>query len=396
MTCEEQEKKFSIGSIDWPVTSKVGPGLEGVVATSTQISGMDGDSGLLCYRGIPIESFAKDWAFEQTAYLLIKGKTPADSPAQFAEFMQNVRKSRALPPEVIAIIRSLPKEVHPTRMLRAGVSAMGCFELRYDADLSGDSHWEELRIIGQTAALVGEVIRHRSDFGPVIYSKSSSLADGMLRSIRNHEPAQEDIDTLDMVWSVTADHGLDTPSFTSLIVGSTKADPYTNAVAGLSAIRGPKLGGAGETVVAMLQDFGTVAGAVRGVQVALKAKKRIPGFGHRVFKIADPRVQLLKNELRQLSIRNDSDLFSIVQAVEDEAGPSLSEKGVYPNLNLYAAPIFHLLGMDPESVPCMYAVGRMAGLLARVYEYSSHSRLFRPVSNYTGSEPRPYIPLEDR
>ena len=147
--------------IDWPVTTDIGPGLAGVVAAETRVMWLDPSSGQLAYRGVPIEALASPADFEETAHLLITGRTPDEDPNGLADFRRKVRSSRRLPQDVVELVRSLDPATHPTRALRAGVSAVGCHELSMDDDLAGERQWRELRVVGQVAALVGEICRHR-------------------------------------------------------------------------------------------------------------------------------------------------------------------------------------------------------------------------------------------
>ena len=375
----------------WPVQTDVGPGLRGVIAGETEVSWLDPAAGILLYRGIPVERLAGAVTFEEVAYLLIAGKTAEASPdpepstgeAAFASFCDQLRSSRALPEAVVALLRSIDPAVHPTRILRAGVSALG-----YD-ELSGNSLWRELRIVGQVAALVAHIACHRRSAPLRAAANRGSLAQGMLQALTGATPAAEDVRLLDTLWVLYADHGLDAPSFTSMVVASCHADPYYNVVAGLSALRGPQLGGATESVLEQLLPLRSADEARAWVRSTVAAGQAIAGFGHRMYTIPDPRAVVLRRELAIAARRRgQAHLFAVARAVEDEATMLLAPKGVHINLNFYAALLFHLLGAQAPLVPCLYAVGRMAGLLARVREVLAKGRLYRPLSRYVGPAPR--------
>lgn len=380
---------WALDRLEWPVTSEVGPGLAGVIATGTRVSWLDPSSGALAYRGIPIERIAGEYEFEEAAHLLITGRRPAEDRDAFNAFRDRLRRSRDLPPDAVALVRSLHREVHPTRMLRAGVSALGCHEMTAEDELSGARHWRELRIIAQVAALVGEIARHRNNRPKHMFETGHSLAHCTLRALRDDEPDTRDVRTLDLLWVLYADHGLDAPTFTSMVVASCLADPYYNIVAGLSALRGPLLGGAGERVLEQVLPLRTPEQARLRVAEILASGGRLAGFGHRLYHIPDPRVVVLRKELAaQARRRNRAELFDIARAVEDEALRQLAPKGIHVNINFYAALLFHLLGADGPLIPCLYAVGRMAGLLARVHEALENPRLFRPLDRYVGHRER--------
>ncbi|MCB2200454.1 citrate/2-methylcitrate synthase [bacterium] len=374
--------------IEWPVTSDVGPGLEGVIASDTAVSWLDPTSGSLSYRDVPIERLAGIRSFEEVAYLLITGDRDREED-ELAAFRSRLRSSRALPNEVVQLIRSLDPLIHPTRLLRAGVSVLGCHELSGDEDMSGERHWRELRVVGQVAALVSEIARHRAGSEEHQYDERRSLAECMLVALLDRPPEPIEVETLDMLWVLYADHGLDAPTFTSMIVASTLADPYYNVVAGLSALRGPRLGGAGEQVLEQILDLADEVYAVDWVHEMVEKGGRIAGFGHRIYHMPDPRVVILRKQMATLArARGRGELFTIARAVEETATALLAHKGIHVNINFYAALLFHLLGADGPLVPVMYVVGRMAGLVARVHEALENPKLYRPLSQYLGTPDR--------
>jgi len=384
-------------SFAWPVTTEVGRGLIGVIASTTKVAWLDPASGTLAYRGVPVEQLAGRVGFEQVAHLLITGDPPEKDPAGMESFRSNLRSSRQLPSEVLDLLRDMdPVHTHPTRLLRAGVSALGCHELSASDDIAGERHWREMRIVGQVAALVAHIARLRAGRKPVAFDPDKSLAESTIAALADREPDPADAATLDLLWVLYADHGLDAPTFTSLIVASCLADPYYNVVAGLSALRGPRLGGAVEGV---LQQLLVLRGPEDGrdwVGSTIERGGRIAGFGHRVYRMADPRVTLLRRELASVAKRKGQEsLFITARTVEEEATRRLAPKGIHVNINFYAALLFHLLGADAPLVPCLYAVGRMAGLVARVREQIDQGRLFRPLSHYTGHGKRPLPEGED-
>ena len=375
--------------IDWPVTSDVGPGLAGVVALETEVMWLDPSSGQLAYRGVPIEELAGQVDFEGVAYLLINGKQPEESADDFEQFKQGLRESRTLPPEVVSLVRSLYPETHPTRMLRAGLSAVGCHELTVDDDLAGEAQWRELRVVGQVASLVAEICRHRSGLPSRPPRSGDSLAEGLLAALTGREPEADEIRALNLLWVLYAAHGLDAPTFTSMIVASCLADPYYNFVAGLSALRGSKSGGAAEAVLEQILPLQSPEWAEKWVRSTLENGRTIAGFGHRAYRMPDPRVVVLRKEFAALARdRGKSDLFEVARAVETAATAALAPKGVHINVNFYGALLFHLLGADAPLVPCLMAIGRMAGTAALVREALETIRLYRPLSRYVGPEER--------
>jgi citrate synthase len=371
--------------IDWPVTTDVGPGLAGVVAAETRVMWLDPSSGQLAYRGVPVDSLANQADFEEVAHLLISG----NDPEGVAEFRTQVRSSRTLPPEVVELICSLDPNTHPTRMLRAGVSAVGCHELTVNDDLSGERHWRELRVVGQTAALVSTICRHRAGRGPRDPEPGCSLAEGVLATLNDRPPTADEVQALDLLWVLSAAHGFDPPTFTSMVVASCLADPYYNIVAGLSALRGPKTGGAAEAVLDQVLPLRDPMEAEAWVTRTLADDGVIAGFGHHAYRMPDPRVGVLRKEVASMArAHGRRELFEVARTVEIAATSALAPRGVHINVNYYGALLFHLLGADPPLVPCLVAIGRMAGTTALVREALDGIRLYRPLSRYVGPAER--------
>lgn len=382
--------------VDWPVTTDTAPGMSGVIACDTNVAWLNPNTGELSYRGIPIRELALKATFEEVAYLLVEGKHWKNRPEEFQSFCERLHRVRQMPMQILNIISSQSAKTHPTRLLRAVVSAIGCFEMTAK-DTREDSHWEDVWIISQVAALVGNIARYRKGLRPLISDYRQSLAKDMLYMILNTKPTKKQIRLLDLLWVLYADHGLDATTFTGIIVGSTRADPYYNIVAGLSAMRGRNQGGTVERVMRMLLGLRD-ANVARAWTKAMLAKKYvIPGFGHRMYNQSDPRVRIIKRVIPEYAVTPEQKLLlEVAMTIEDTASERLAEKGVFVNINFYSALLFHYLGVEPEMVPCFYAVGRMAGLVARMREYLKNNRLFRPRERYIGETDRIYRPLEKR
>ncbi len=327
--------------------------------------------------------------FEGVAFLLISGHQPEEAPRDFEVFRTSLRQSRALPPDAVELVRSLDSTTHPMRLLRAGLSAVGCHELSVEDDLAGERHWQELRVVGQVAALVAEISRHRAGLPARPSREDCSLAEGVLAALTGREPAPDEVRALDLLWVLYAAHGLDAPTFTSMIVASCLADPYYNFVAGLSALRGPKTGGAAETVLEQLLPLSDSTMAAAWAGETIESGGIIAGFGHRAYHMPDPRVVMLRKEVAAMARdRNRSELFDVARAVEMTATAALAGRGIHINVNFYGALLFHLLGAEPQLVPCLMAIGRMAGTTALVREALSTIRLYRPLSRYVGAPER--------
>ena len=385
--------------LEWPISTDVGPGLAGVIAAESSVAWLDPSSGLLHYRGVPVERLAGISTFEQVVHLLLTGINPADDPTGYQRTLSETHGARQLPREVVELIHDTPSSVHPVRTVRAAMSAVGCHEMTVDDDLTGDRHWRDLRIVSQMASVVAVVARQRRGTTHEAHEvdESTSIATEILMALRDRSAQPEETEALDLLWTMMADHGLDGPTFTSLVVASCLADPYTNLVAGLSALCGPRLGGAGENVLHQLSTLSSTTEARAWVHETIRGGGRIAGFGHRLYRMPDPRTVPLRKTAALLARSTGRDtLFEVARTVEDEATRLLAAKSVFVNANFYAALILKMLGAEAPMVPCLLMVGRMAGLVARVREALTSVRLYRPISHYVGPELRPVPPLEER
>jgi citrate synthase len=266
-----------------------------------------------------------------------------------------------------------------------------------DADQEDKHPWEDVWIISQVAALVGHIARYRHGLKPLITDYRQSLAKDMLYMILNTKPSNEQVRLLDLLWVLYADHGLDAPTFTGMVVASTEADPYYNIVAGLSALRGPLIGGAAERVIHMVSGLRDANVARAWTKGMIEKGYIIPGFGHRMYHKPNPRVDILRKLLPEFARSAEQKLLlEVASTIEKTAATALNPKGIYTNLHFHATLLFHFLGVEPEMVPCFYAIGRMAGLVARVREYLRDNRLIYPIERYTGKTGLTYTLMEKR
>ncbi|MBT3234106.1 MAG: citrate/2-methylcitrate synthase [Calditrichaeota bacterium] len=393
----DQSFNWRSKKVEWPVTTITSQGLSGVIACETKVAWVNPNTGDFSYRGIPIQELAGKATFEEVAYLLVEGKPWKEHPEKYKSFCQKLHSVRQMPVEVLQILASQPVTTHPTRLLRALISALGCYEMQNKDTRDGHHIWGDVWIISQVVALVGHIARFRKGLKPMITDYRQSLARDMLYMILNKKPSLEQEKLLNLLWVLYADHGLDAPTFTGLVVGCTKADPYYNIVAGLSALRGPLVGGAVEGVIQMLVGLRDANVARAWTEGMITKGFRIPGFGRRIHSQPDPRVDILRGILPEYAKTTEQQLLlEVSTTIEDTASAYLNPKGVYVNLNYYSALLFHYLSVEPEMVTCFYAIGRMAGLVARVREYLTTNRLFRPRERYIGKRDQSYTIIGKR
>jgi citrate synthase len=244
--------------------------------------------------------------------------------------------------------------------------------------------------VGQVAALAAAVAILRR--GATVHTPppGASLATATLEALNSRAPEPDEVRALDLLWVLYAAHGLDPPTFAAMVAASCLADPYATVVAAISGLRGPRFGGAAETVLDQLLTVKSPGEAEPWVRSTLAAGGLIAGFGHHLYSMPDPRVVLLRKAAAQHARRTGrGELFEVARAVEDAAFRALAPRGVFVNVNYWGAVLFHLLGADPPMIPCLLAVGRMAGMVALVREALESIRIFRPLTRAVGAEERP-------
>jgi citrate synthase len=368
------------------------PGLEGIVAARTTMSDVNGRTGKLLYRGFDIAELAEKSNFEETCFLLYTGRLPTGS--ELAELRATLGRERALPPEVMSLLKGLDPEAIPMDLLRTGVSALA----HYDADVEDMSPEANVRkahrLVGQTATLVAAVARLHRGLEPIEPDPSRTVAGDFLRMYSGEAPDPLAEKVFDVCLILHADHGLNASTFAARVIASTLSDMHSAVVGAIGALKGPLHGGANAAVMEMLEEIGDVDKAEEWVRDALQNKKRVMGFGHRVYKVYDPRATVLKKFSKQLGERaGDPKWYDMSEKVEKVV---LEVKHLNPNVDFYSASTYHVMGLERFIFTPIFALSRMAGWTAHILEQYEGNRLMRPESEYIGPPDAVYVPVEDR
>jgi citrate synthase len=375
-------------------TAVASKGLEGIVATTSSICWIDGDAGVLAYRGIDIHKLAEQSNFEETAYLLWNGRLP--KAAELESFRAELAKARVLDPKIIELLRSFPKDVTPMEVLRTAVSALSC----YDADEKDNSHEANIRksfrLTSQIAMLVAVYDRIRKGKSVVEADPSLSHAGNFLWMLNGEKPSETATRTMDVALILHADHELNASTFAARVIAATLSDIHSAITGAIGALKGPLHGGANEAVMHML--FAIEKNGedpVEHVKGMLAAKKKISGFGHRVYHTEDPRATHLRRMSEALGkSANNTKWFDMSRAIEKYI---LAEKKLNANVDFYSASTYTTLGIDIDLFTPIFAVSRISGWAAHVIEQHDDNRLIRPRADYIGPEyPVEYTPLEQR
>jgi citrate synthase len=379
------------------------PGLEGVPATKSNISSIDGDKGILSYRGYPIEVLAERSTFEETALLLLDGNLPTRTTLK--AFDQDMRANRRVKFRIRELMRQLPPKGHPMDMLQ---SMMACLGMDYsDSDcLTGGDHCDDLNfvhntsvtIIAHMATMVAMWEHIRNGFDPIEPRVDLTHAENFLWMLTGKEPDRYIARIMDICLILHAEHTINASTFAVLVAGSTLASPYSVIASGIATLSGPLHGGANQAVVQMLQEIGTPNKAAAYIDAQLLAKKKIWGFGHREYSVKDPRAVILEHLMRKFAEYkgNVGPLFEVALAVEKAATDRLGTKGIYPNVDFYSGVLYREMGIAPDQFPSLFAMSRVAGWLAHWKEQLGQNRIFRPTQVYTGEVDKEYVPLERR
>jgi citrate synthase len=367
-------------------------GLREIVAAQTKVSDIDGTQGRLWYVGYPIEDLAANASYEEVAFLLHELRLPTQPELdELAAFMIEQRD----PSEFIAdLMPTLAQQASPMSMLRTTVSAASTYDPDGWDNGAEANHRKALRLISVTPTFLA--MYHRMRTGQEIVEPHPKLghAANFLYMLTGVEPSPEDADTLDTTFTLYADHTMNASTFTARIIASTLADMHSAITGAIAALKGPLHGGANEESMKMLEEVGSPDRAEAYIKDRLERKQKIMGFGHAVYKTMDPRARILKRMAKATGERHgDTHWYEISEAIEDV---TLGEKGLNPNVDFYAASVYHMLGIPTDLMTPIFAVARMAGWTAHVREQYADNRVIRPDSEYIGPRDQHWVPIDER
>ncbi|MGD9691648.1 MAG: citrate/2-methylcitrate synthase [Phycisphaerales bacterium] len=370
-------------------------GLEGIVAAETRMSYINGEKGILEYVGIAIDDLARNSSFEETVFLLWNGRLPRK--AELDAFVKDLRAQYALPSEIDALLRSFPKSAQPMHVLRTAVSAMAMLDPDPNSTELDAYRKKGLAILAKAPAIIATFDRLRNGKEPVKPDASLSFAANFLYMLTGAKPTPTMERAFDVCMILHADHGLNASTFTGRVIASTLSDIYSVMSGAIGALRGPLHGGANEGVMVMLNEIGSLDKVDAFMKDALENKKKIMGFGHRVYKAYDPRATYLKTLAEQLSKDTGNEkLYAMSAKIEKIMHDAVAAKGIYPNVDFYSATTYHSLGLKLDLFTPMFALSRISGWAGHCIEQLAANRLIRPAAEYIGPHDVAYVPLKDR
>ncbi|QHN04902.1 citrate synthase [Granulicella sp. WH15] len=377
------------------MTNAIAPkGLEGIVATTSAICWIDGDAGVLSYRGIDIHELAKNSTFEETTYLLWNGKLP--TAEELKAFSTELAEARVLDPKVIDLLRAVPASASPMEVLRTAVSLLSI----YDADEKDSSHAANLRksfrLTAQIPMIVAIFDRIRKGKTVVEADKSLSHAANFVWMLTGEKPSDTATRAFDIALILHADHELNASTFAARVIAATMADMHSAITGAIGALKGPLHGGANEATMKLLFAIDKAgADPVEYVKDMFAKKQKISGFGHRVYHTEDPRATHLRRMSEELGkAAGDTKWFDMSRKIEIFVK---GEKKLNANVDFYSASTYTTLGIDIDLFTPIFAISRISGWAAHVIEQHDDNRLIRPRADYTGpAYPAPYTPIAER
>jgi citrate synthase len=371
------------------------PGLENVPATQSSISYVDGKQGILEYRGIRIEELAEKSTFLETAYLLIWGELPTSE--ELEAFKQEIQYHRRVKFRVRDMMKCFPESGHPMDALQASAAALGLFYSRRDLDNPAYIRGAVVRLLAKIPTMVAafQLIRKGND--PVQPRDDLDYAANFLYMLNEQEPDPLAARAFDVCLTLHAEHTINASTFSAMVTASTLTDPYAVIASAVGTLAGPLHGGANEEVMAMLEGIGSVENVRPFLEDRLARKAKIMGFGHRVYKVKDPRAIILQDLAEQLFEKFGRDkYYDIAVELEHAVEEKLGAKGIYPNVDFYSGLVYSKLAIPRDLFTPVFAIARVAGWLAHWKEQLAENRIFRPTQIYTGVHEAPYIPIEQR
>ena len=375
-------------------TTTTNRGLEDIIAGSSSICYIDGDNGILAYRGIDIHELADYATFEEVTYLLWHGKLPTRS--QLAEFSLQLARERKLDAQIISLLRQCPRHALPMDVLRTMVSSLSFFDPEEKVNTKQANYNKAMRLFSQIAMIVTAYDRIRKGLPLIEPDRTLTHAGNFLLMLNGERPSETAIRALDISLILSADHEWNASTFAARVTAATLSDMHSAITSAIGTLKGPLHGGANEQVFKILMEIDeNGADPVEYIKGMLAQKAKVPGFGHRVYTTEDPRATHLRRMSRDLGYSSgQTKWFEYSKAIEDFI---VAEKHLNANVDFYSASTYHTLGIDVDLFTPLFAVSRIAGWTAHVMEQLNDNRLIRPRAEYMGPVyPAKWIPIDER
>ncbi|KOR36111.1 MULTISPECIES: citrate synthase [Planktothricoides] len=371
------------------------PGLEGVPVTLSGISFVDGLNGILEYRGIPITDLANHSSFVETSYLLIWGHLPNEQ--ELKDFEHEIRYHRRIKYRIRDMMKCFPETGHPMDALQACAAALGLFYSRRALDNPQYIRDAVVRLLAKIPTMVAAFDMMRKGNDPIQPRDDLDYSANFLYMLTEREPDPLSAQVFDICLTLHAEHTINASTFSARVTASTLTDPYAVIASAVGTLAGPLHGGANEEVLTMLEEIGSVENVRPYVEKCIETKSKIMGFGHRVYKVKDPRSTILQNLAEKLFEKFGHDeYYEIALELEKVVHEKMGQKGIYANVDFYSGLVYRKLGIPSDLFTPIFAIARVAGWLAHWKEQLNENRIYRPTQIYTGSHNAEYVSLHER
>jgi citrate synthase len=367
-------------------------GLEGVVAAQSSIGDVDGTNGVLIYQGLDIHDLAEHSTFEETIYLLWYGRLPVRE--ELDALRRELSSNMKLPAEIVELMRGFPREAEPMDALRTAVSALAFYD-EGARDLSREGALRTAtRLTAQLPVVVANFARMREGKELIEADPSLNVASNFLYMVKGERPTEREARIFDVCLILHADHELNASTFTARVIAGTLADMYGAVTGAIAALSGPLHGGANTNVMKMLLEIGSPDRAEGWLKDALASKRKIMGFGHRVYKTEDPRSVWLRRFSKEVGEeRGETRWFEILERLR---ALMFELKKLYPNVDYYSGSVYYQFGVPLDLFTPIFAVSRISGWTGHILEQYANNRLIRPRAEYIGPRGVAYVPIEER
>ncbi|MCI5046298.1 MAG: bifunctional 2-methylcitrate synthase/citrate synthase [Aquisalinus sp.] len=370
-------------------------GLAGVMTDDTAVSKVMPETNSLTYRGYAVQDLATQCRFEETAYLIWNKELPNQS--QLDEFNAKEKSLRGLSDDLISVMRKFPKEAHPMATLRTAVSFLGLEDRDIEDHATEDLYDRAMLMYAKIPQIVATDFRLRNGKEPIAPDSSLGFSENFFHMCFGEVPAEETVKCFDISMTLYAEHSFNASTFTSRVIASSLSGIYSAVTGAIGSLKGPLHGGANEAVMYMLQEVGTPENAKAWMLDALATKKKIMGFGHRVYRSGDSRVPTMTEAYKKMVDIIDTEeahKYWEMSRILDET--MVAEKGIYPNLDFPAGPAYYLMGFEIPMFTPIFVMSRITGWTAHIMEQLGDNKLIRPLSNYVGEDQRDVPPMSAR
>ena len=375
-----------------PEKMNVKKGLEGVVMDTSSVSKVNAETNSLVYRGYPVQDLAENCSFEEVAYLMYTGELPNKS--QLEIFSKKEKSLRDISKDNLNVIQTLPKKCHPMDSIRTGVSFLGCEDTRI-WDASPETNLDKaIQLLAKIPTMVAADYRFKKGLDFIAPNPHLSIAENFFHMCFGKVPETRVVKAFDVSLILYAEHSFNASTFTSRVVTSTQSDIYSATTAGIGALKGPLHGGANEMVMHMMIEIADANNAEQWMIDALANKKKVMGFGHRVYKSGDSRVPTMKKYAQVMAdVIGDQKWMQMYNSLEKVM---VEKKKIYPNLDFPAGPAYYMMGFEIDFFTPIFVMARTTGWSAHIMEQTANNRIIRPLSEYIGSAQRKVTPITDR